>query len=53
MVAAFNFARYGPAIKSAAFKNMAARCSQAKFAQASFAANAAVIACSMCFLSLL
>jgi hypothetical protein len=50
MVAAFIFARYGPAIKSAAFKNMALRCSQLKFSHLNFAFNAASMAAVTCSL---
>jgi hypothetical protein len=49
MVAALILSLKGPANKSAAFKNIAARSSQGKFAQFSFAANAAFIACSTCY----
>ena len=48
IVAAFILALYGPAINSAAFKKIAARCSQAIFAQAVLDSNAFAIAFSTC-----
>jgi hypothetical protein len=42
------FILYGPAINSAAFKKMAARCSQAMFAHALLDSNAFAMAFSIC-----
>jgi hypothetical protein len=46
--AAFILALYGPAINSAAFKKMAARCSQAMLAHALLDSNAFAMAFSIC-----
>ena len=49
MVAAFIFDRYGPANKSAAFRKIAALCSQAIWLHFTLASIAASIACCTSF----